>query len=372
MRVLQRFVRNSGWGPRLNSFAFHETDSLAQDLAKLLQQPMIGSDVECNAARQTPGKSSAAFPGIILLYDGHPCAAISYARESDATVVVAPPVSLIDATSDVRSNLYEVLLKRVKRISVDAGFLQMNFLQHDSSVESVFLSLLAEQRFVPAAKILRWELPTSPESAAHQSAVHNLEMRIDNVHVDCTLHRFDMTNADADEIHEIQSALDAILSHSDDLPYHPRPQADHLLAKWQTMEANIFTCRMQGRIAGILSCVACMATESVSEIQKACVAESLSESYLSLEYVGVVPEFRRRQLASWLIGQMKLLLHQSVSDVACETVSAVTTVKAFSDAANAPATALYQSQGFALAAEMQLWCCKLNNEQSEKYLTAWN
>ena len=69
---------------------------------------------------------------------------------------------------------------------------------------------------------------------------------------------------------------------------------------------------------------------------------------------------------------MKLLLDKSVSDVACETVAAVTTVKAFSDAANAPATALYQSQGFALAAEMQLWCCKLNNEQSEKYLTAWN
>jgi hypothetical protein len=136
----------------LNSFSFHETDSLAQDLAKLLQQPMIGSGVETNAARQTPGESSAAFPGIILLYDGHPCAAISYARESDATVVVAPPVILIDATNDVRSNLYEVLLKRVKRLSVDAGFLQMNFLQQDSSVESLFLSLLAEQRFVPAAK----------------------------------------------------------------------------------------------------------------------------------------------------------------------------------------------------------------------------
>ncbi len=116
----------------------------------------------------------------------------------------------------------------------------------------------------------------------------------------------------------------------------------------------------------------CARSLSVSEIQNACVSEPFSESYLSLEYVGVVPQFRRRQLASWLIGQMKLLLHQSVCDVACETVSPVTTIKAFSDAANVPATALYQSQGFALAAEMQLWCCKLNNEQSEKYLTAWN
>lgn len=336
----------------------------------MLQQPATGCGVEMEAARLTPFESPAAFPGIILLYDGQPCAAMSYAGESRATVVVSPPVVLIDATNDVRRDLYDVLLKRMMRLSVDAGFLQMNFLQHDSGVDSLFLSLLAEQCFVPTARILQWKLSISPSSAACQADVHHPETPIEPRRTECTLHRFDMTNATADEIHEVQSALDVILNSSDDVPGHPRPQADDLLARWQSMPASIFTCRIQSRIAGILSCVTGMATESAGEIQRAYAVESLSESDLSLEYIGVVPEFRRRQLASWLIRQLPVLLHQNVPGVANGSISLVTTVLAFSDAANAPATALYQSLGFVLVAEMQLWCGRLKGEQSEASVPA--
>ncbi len=371
MRIAE--VARTGFeGPQLIRFSFQETDCLAHVLAKLLRETAIGFEAEIDAARFVPYESPAAFPGIVLLYDGRPCAAMSYSREPCSTVVISPPVVLIDATDDVRRDLYDMLLKRMMQRFVEAGFLQMNFLQHDSSIDSLFLRLLAERSFVLAARILQWELSVWPGSAAYQADLQNSGTPVEPSHGDCTLHQFDIANADADEVREVQTALDAILRSSDDLPNQPRPQADELLEKWQAIHASIFTCRTQGEIAGILSCVECMATEPAREIQQACAAESSpessSESYLSLEYIGVVCEFRRRQLASWLIGQLQLLLHQSVRSVAYGRVSAV---KAFSDAANAPATALYQSQGFVLAAEMQLWCCKLKNDQSEKFVPAW-
>jgi len=357
-------------GPQLNRFSFHETDCLAHDLAKLMPQTTIAFEAEFDAARFAPSESPTAFPGIVLLYDGRPCAAMGYSREPSSTVVISPPIVLIDATDDIRRDIYGVLLRRMMQRSVQTGFLQINFLQHDSSVDSLFLSLLAERSFVPAATILQWELSTSPGSAAHQADLQNSNTPVKPRHGDCTLHRFDITNTEDDEVHEVQTALDAILRSSDDLPSQPRPRSDELLERWQALQASILMCRTQGKIAGILSYVKCMATEPAREIQKACAAEAVSKSYLSLEYIGVVYEFRRRQLASWLIGQMRLL-HQSVRSVEYRSVSDVTAVKAFSDAANSPATALYESQGFVLAAEMQLWCCELKSDQSEKILPAW-
>ena len=354
----------------MNRFLFHETDFLAHDLAKLLRQLDISSEAEIDASQITLSEPHAAFPGIFLLYDGRPCAAMGYSREPSATVIVSQPVVLFDATDHVRRNLYDVLLKRMKQSSVEAGFLQMNFLQHDSSVDAIFSGLLGERSFVPAAKILQWEFLTSPRSAVHQVELQNSATPLELRHRDCTVHRFDITYADADEVREIQSALDAILRCSDDLPNQPRPQADELLAKWQSIHASIFACRIQGRIAGILSCVDCTATEPANEFAKACAVESVTESYVSIEYIGVVSEFRRRQLASWLIGQVPLLLHQNGHSVAEVSMSDVTIVRAFSDAANAPATGLYQSRGFVLTAGMQLWCCDLQNEQGGKPVPA--
>ena len=364
--VLQRFLRNSGEGPQLSRFSFHETDCLAHDLSMLLRQPGISSEDEIAVVRAASAESCAAFPGLILLYDGRPCASLGYSREPSATVVISSPVVLIDATDRVRRDLYDVLLKQTKQLCVDAGFQQMNFLQQDSSVDSVFLRLLADRRFTTAAKILQWELSPSLGSAGHYADLKNSDTSLQPRDDDRAVYRFDITNADADEIREVQTALDATLRSSDDLPNQPRPQAAELLAKWQAMHASIFICWIQGEIAGILSCVECMTTESASEIQKACATESVSELYLSLEYIGVVPEFRRRQLASWLIGQISQLLHEGVRKVTHGNISAVTTVKAFSDAANMPATVLYRSRGFVLAAEMQLWSCILIDSQSGK------
>ena len=351
---------------QLNRFSFHETDFLANDLAKLLRQPDIGSEAEIDASRIAPYKSHAAFPGIIVLHDGRPCAAMSYSREPGATVVVSQPVVLIHATDHVRRNLYDVLLRRIQKGSVEFGFLQMNFLKHDSFNDLLFMRLAAERGFVPSASISQWELSILCGSAERQADLKNSDKPLELGQRDRTVHRFNITDTNGDEVREVQTALDAILRCSDDLPSQPRPLAVELLAKWQSIGANIFTCRVQGKIAGILSCVECTATDSTTEIDKGGIAESGSRKYASIEYIGVVREFRRQQSASWLIGQIPLLLHQNGQGVTQASRPAVTIVTAFSDAANSPATGLYQSRGFVRVAAMQLWCCDLLKEQSGK------
>ncbi len=325
-----------------------------------MQHAAIDLEAEVNCPQSESSEASSYFPGIVLLHDGRPCAAMGYSREPCSTVAIFPPVVFFDANDHVRCRLYDTLLNRIVHRFVEDGFRQINFLQQDSSIDAIFLRLLAEQRFVPAARILQWELSASLGFAAQRADLQNQDTPVELRHGDRTIHRLDIAKAEADDVREVQTVLDAILRSSDDLLNQPRPQAYELLRKWQAIHASVFTCRTQGKIVGILCCVASMATNPATEIKKKCDVES----YLSLEYIGVVREFRRRGLASWLIEQMRLR-HQSVRDMASESASVVPPVKAFSDAANAPATAFYLSVGFNLAAEMQLWCCQLKNDRSE-------
>ena len=362
--VLQRFLRNSGEGPHLNRFSFHETDCLAQDLAKLLQQATAfkAASESCQNSSWSPSSSRAVIPGIILLYSNQPCAAIGYSIEPSETVTISSPVILIDASDHVRRELCEVLLNRLKQRSVEAGFRQINFLQLDSDIDPVFMTLLAEQSFLPAARILQWKLATSTSSAEQQIARNRSDTTIARRQDDYTIHRFDMTHADTREVCQVQSALNVILKSSDDLPGQRRPQADELLARWHSLQAHVFTCRMHGSIAGIISLANCAGLGSDFDNVMASAAES--ESYVSLEYIGVVSEFRRRKLASWLIAQIPLLLGSDIGNATADKAAtrdetSAASVKVFSDAANTPASALYQNLGFHVVGEMSLWCCPL-------------
>ena len=136
----------------------------------------------------------------------------------------------------------------------------------------------------------------------------------------------------------------------------------------------MFVYRIDQEIAGLMSCV----RNSMRSTAAVAPSSTLtSETNVCIEYIGVVPAFRRRQIASLMISQIPRLFssigetyqpaqrsepgqggvtHQPVEsdlrDQGCDPdlfgriISQALRVTAYSDAANTPANCLYQRCGF--------------------------
>lgn len=356
----------------MNRFSFHETDFLARDLAQLQHQSNVNVGLPENSTSPAAPITDSHFPGIVLLYDDRPCAAIGYTREPCATIMISQPVLLIDAHDRIRNDLYDLLLKRIRRRSVANGVLRMNCLQQDSFDDDVFMRLLAKHEFIQLAEIHQWERCVGNGDA--ECETKKLARHIESRASEFSVQRDEFVKANTDEAIEVQAALDAILRCSNDLASQPQPRAAELLAKWRAMNAIVFVCRIEGNVAAILSCIESTVADSIIEIADAgdLACSVLSESHVCIEYIGVVAEFRRRQVATWLIGQIPVLLRPNGDGVRSANARSVKTIKAFADAANAPATGLYRECGFVLAAKMHLWCCDLRSEPNGNMISTEN
>ena len=289
----------------------------------------------------------SAFPGIVLLYDNRPCAAIGYTREPTGTVVLSQPVLLLDASDQVRRALCDQLLKQVKLQTTEEGFRNLQFLQ-DNSTEGNNIGLaLVAHGFIQAAEILQWALTVELDQGNHPASPKTdspgiwRDIELNN------FNRLDFAPAESVAIHALRQALDTILKCSDDLTALPRPTATEMLMKWHQMQASVFVCQIGQSIAGVMTC----ATASA----KACGPPSTGEINVCIEYIGVVTAFRKQHIASRLISRIPELLNLNPQ----QGESASLTLQAYSDATNPSATHLYQRRGFVQTHRMQLWHCDL-------------
>jgi len=343
----------------LNRFTFHETVALASDLARLLQSqdidPLTGDSATSGAARPT----TAHFPGIILLYDNRPCAAIGYTREPGGTVLISEPVVLLDASDEVHHALCDQLLKQVKRRTAADGFQRIHFLQQESAGDVLFERLLTEQGFVNTARILQWELSLVTDNRDDSGARQKPGEKTSSPVNQCTkpFHNFAATDCAA--ARELRHAIDAILECSEDLASQSPPTAEALLNGWQHLQAKVFVCRIEQEIAGVMSC----ATNTITAATIPSTALP-PETNVCIEYIGVVPVFRRRQVASLMIRQIPKLMSMDTDCGKNGFWSRALKVTAYSDAANTPATRLYQRCGFVKTTTRPLWCCGQRHRSS--------
>ena len=342
----------------MSRFTFHETDTLTSDLARLLQaqntDAVGGDSTQSPAARRT----QTVFPGIILLDDHHPCAAIGYTREPCETIVMSEPVVLLEATDAVYQALCGQMIGAVKRRAVFEGARRLHILIPRSAENAVSEQLLTELGFVCATEIVQWDL-TLPMVDRCSQPNHSL------------IQLYDFSASTAASALEIQFALDAILNCSEDLSSQPHPTAAELLTRWQRMQAHVFVCRCEERIAGLITCVSIPILSAAATVPG---TTSPSDTSIGIEYIGVVPAFRRRQIASLLIRQIPTLL-SSICDARSPVSERLEPqqdtyrlkgielqglkVAAYSDAANAPANSLYQRCGFVQTVRRHLWCCDI-------------
>ncbi|HQX52097.1 MAG TPA: hypothetical protein PLR25_19420 [Planctomycetaceae bacterium] len=295
----------------------------------------------------------SVFPGIVLLYDHRPCAAVGYTPDPTGTVVLSQPVVLLDASDEVYRALCDQLFRQVKLKTTADGFRSLQFLQDESTEGNNTGRTLAAQGFVQAAEILQWER-TAELSRSNQLVSSETDFRgLWSDKEPDSLNRLEFAPAVSVSTRILQQALGRILQCSDDLTALPRPTAADLLTKWQQTKASVFVCRVGRDIAGIMACATASAKSSSSQ--------SVSETQVCIEYIGVVPVFRKQHVASRLISRIPKLLN--VIPEPGESASLM--VRAFSDATNSSATHLYQRCGFDQTERLYLWHCDLQLSRTD-------
>lgn len=344
------------------------------DFARLMQSSKADSSaVDSVASRDLP--TVAGLRGIILLFDNRPCAAVGYNSESDETIAISEPVVFLDASESVYSALCHQLLKQLKLRAAEQGAHRLHFLQQNANGASRFTGLLLTQGFVPATEILRWELTVSasalcpPPGDNQVTEISSASPRIRqswtalDAHPEmisppyerCEFQNYDFAAADVGADSEIQRALSEILACSEDFPGEPLPTASRLLRRWRQMSTAVWLCRINHTIAGLIA----LGTHPASSVEVE-MDTTESECHICIEYIGVVPEFRRRQIASLMIQRIPRLVNQKGSSPANRCLPPIVRITAYADVANRPARCLYRQCGFAQSDHMHLWCCNLN------------
>lgn len=283
-------------------------------------------------------ETNTPFPNIVLRQGNRPCASIRYLPDSTGTLVVSEPVVFPGASGEVHRTLCRQLLEQVRRHAVSDGMQRLHLLLPVSAGDASFERLLTELGFVQATRIVQWDLSMAVHDPCTPPARSTFE-----------LYDFTANPADANEL---QFAIDAILECSEDLANQLPPTAAELLRQWQRLQTSVFVYRIEQAIAGLISCV----TSPMNSAEAAAPSTmSASETHVCIEYIGVVPAFRRKQTASLMISQIPTLLSSG-----CDAYNAQAwRITAYSDAANSSANGLYQHCGFVQTTGHHLWCCDL-------------
>lgn len=136
---------------------------------------------------------------------------------------------------------------------------------------------------------------------------------------------------------ELESVLDEILRHSDDLPADIRPTGARLLKTWCGRGDLLVLVRDPSGVAGIAA------------------LSGLATSSAVLEYIGVVPAYRRRGIGRRLLR----LVEQQIMSRPGNEGDGPLVLTAYADAANEPAVSLYRAAGYSRTERYQLYYCHL-------------
>ena len=310
------------------------TSDLAGQLAALAGTAPDGAPV---------GADRPQLAGVILHCDGLPVAAMGFATESDRTLTITDPVFLQIIPTNIRQQWTHWLLQAVFQEAEKNGSRIIRCLQPVDTEASVIwmTKTLAESGFLQQAGIVILEKCTTDVGVQETFTAQTSEAETGSSFVADVL-TATQWSGDADSEAVLKVVLLQVLAESMDLQRLPSPEVDDLLENWRRQQAIMVLVRQGEQVIGL--CAIAKGSEQISE-------GSASTTAL-IQYIGVVPGFRRTGIASNVIASLPKILsgaHQPESQT-------IMRLKVFCDTENQPARMLYARSGFEMTGELDVWC----------------
>lgn len=238
-----------------------------------------------------------------------------YAPEPGGAISLTPPLILTHTASDLIPAIVGLITDAVVAEPGVRGGGSVRCLTDDSVTAPVFQALLASG-FQVAATIGCYVAELTSAPVAGQRGGDPFGIRI-------LSHQQIRT-----EQTQLAQAADAINASSEDLTGLPKPPGDELVRQWSDQSARIIQAECDAQVVGLL-------------VATGCDTVSTRAGGVTLEFLGVVPEWRRRGVASSLLKVLVEGLGESLTDGALPVEICV-----FVDEANAPALSWYRHSGF--------------------------
>ena len=237
--------------------------------------------------------------GVILHCDGLPVAAMGFATESDRTLTITDPVFLQIVPTNVRQQWIHWLLKAVFQEAKKNGCRMIRCLQPINSEASVIgmTQALAVSGFLQQARIVILEKCRSDVCVQEMFGAQTSVAVTGSSFVGDVLTATQWSR-DEDSKAVVKVVLQQVLADSMDLPRLPPPEVDDLLEDWRRQQAIIVLVRQGEKLIGL--CVSTMSAERNPE--------GSASSTALIQYIGVVPGFRRTRIASNIIALLPKLL----------------------------------------------------------------
>ncbi len=289
------------------------------------------------------GADRPQLSGVILHCDGLPVAAMGFATESDRTLTITDPVFLQIVPTNVSQQWIHWLLQAVFQEAKKNGCRMIRCLQpinHEASVSGM-TQTLAESGFLQQARIVILEKCRSDVRVQEMFGAQTSVAVTGSSFVGDVLTATQWSR-DADSEAVVKVVLQQILADSMDLQRLPPPQVDDLLEDWRRQQAIIVLVRQGEQMIGL--CASTMSAEQNPE--------GSASSTALIQYIGVVPGFRRTRIASNIIA----LLPKLLSDADQPESQTILRLKVFCDTENQPARMLYARCGFEMSGELDVWC----------------
>ncbi len=289
------------------------------------------------------GADPPLLSGAILHSDRLPVAAMGFAAESDRTLTITDPVFLQNVPTNVRQQWTLRLLKEVLQEAKKNGSRLIRCLQPVDADASVIemTQTLTESGFLQQARIVILEKSTSDDRLQEMFGAQTSEAETGSSFI-VDLLTATQWSGDADSEAVFKVVLRQVLADSMDLRRLPPPEVHELLEDWSRQQASMVLVRQGEQIIGL--CASTMGSEQNS-------AGSASTTAL-IQYIGVVPGFRRTGIASNIIALLPKLLSSAHSPES----QTILRLKVFCDAGNQPARMLYLRSGFEMTGELDVWC----------------
>ena len=288
------------------------------------------------------------FAGVILHFSGRPVAAMGFAARAEGTLTISEPVFLQIHPTDARQQWTCWLLHVVIQEAETTGCRTLRCVQpvDTAASESWMTRTLTESGFVKQARTVVLEKCAS-EVHEHKTIREQetddgpgrLAQRGSSVVTEVLKATQWSGNADSEVM--LRSVLQHILAESMDLQRLPVPEVEDLLEDWRSPQATIVFVRQRGQTVGLCS--------FVTDMEQA--SDGSATTMVLIQYIGVLPGFRRTGIASNLIESLPGFLSGDYQPE-CLTMMRL---KVFCDTENHPARSLYASCGFEESGELDVW-----------------
>ncbi len=314
-------------------FSIRVTNDLAGDLAAL----SAGVFLEKRGDESRP-----ALPlqqGVMLCFEDHPVAAMGFAVELNRTLTITDPVFLRPGSTNTRERWTRRLLAMMTQKAGKIGCETLRSLQPVGAPASRpwMPRVLAESGFLKRAGIegLETRIPASGE---HSTAIRRDDE--ERIGPGFSMELLTASQRSGGLRVALPDIVRQILADSHDLKELPHPDADHLVADWVLHQSTIALLLRKKTIVGV--CVCAMQRDQSAQ-------GSVSVSVL-IQYLGVLPEFRRTGVAASAIAALPEILSRG-----CVTEAPISRLRVFCETANEPARALYAKCGFETCSEFSVW-----------------